>query len=271
MTTDTLELNLDDAVDIAVDIAHEAGRLTLDAFRTVQEVRSKQTDVDLVTQTDIDSESLISTRLGSHFPTHGFLFEEGTEKDCAESGARWIVDPLDGTVNFAHGHPFFCISIALQHKEELVIGVIHAPVLGVTWTARRGGGAFRNKAPAQVTPTPTLDAVLCASGFPYDRRTSADNNTAEWSAVIRHAQGVRRCGSAALDLAMIADGTFGGFWEKRLNPWDIAAGVLIIEEAGGKVTDLSGGPVPPWPNTIVASNGLVQDELLRVLQEVDKP
>lgn len=263
--TDLTSGTLDELVSVAVGIAHEAGRLTLETFRKAPDVRSKRTDVDLVTQTDFDSESLIASRLTERFPDHGLLFEEGTEKEVTESGALWIVDPLDGTVNFAHGHPFYCISMSLQLEGEVVVGVTYAPVLDVTWTARRSGGAFRNGSSVRVTTTPALESSFCASGFPYDRRTAEDNNAAEWCAMIRRAQAVRRCGAAAIDLAMVADGTFDGFWEKRLKPWDLAAGTLLVQEAGGRVTDVEEGPVPPWPEVIVATNGLIHNELLDVL------
>jgi len=260
------EGELDRALDLGVAIAREAGLLTLHTYRAGPEVRFKRTDVDLVTQTDLDSEALIARRLAQHFPDHGLIAEEGTDRGGPESTALWIVDPLDGTVNFAHGHPFYCVSMALQLDGEVVVGVVHAPVLGLTWTARRGGGAFRNGAPSKVTATTTLDRSLCASGFPYDRRTAADNNLAEWSALTRRAQAVRRCGAAAIDLAMVADGTYDGYWEKRLKPWDVAAGSLIIEEAGGRVTAVDGTAVPPWPEVIVATNGLIHDEMLEALR-----
>lgn len=263
--TDTIEGDLDELVDAAVSIAHEAGQLTLETFRKAPDVRTKRTDVDLVTQTDLDSESLIAARLTERFPDHGLLFEEGTEKAMNESDALWIVDPLDGTVNFAHGHPFYCISMALQLEGEIVVGVTYAPVLDVTWTARRSGGSFRNGSSLRVTTTQALESSFCASGFPYDRRTTEDNNAAEWCTMIRRAQALRRCGAAAIDLAMVADGTFDGFWEKRLKPWDLAAGTLLVNEAGGRVTDVAGMPVPPWPEVIVATNGLIHSELLDVL------
>jgi len=254
-------------LDVGTSIALEAGRLTLATYRQELQIDVKRTDVDLVTQTDLASEELIRQRLKQHFPDHAVLAEEGGASDNeGSSSALWIVDPLDGTTNFAHGHPFYCVSMALQIDGALVVGIIHAPVLGWTWTARLGGGAWRNKAPITVSKAPTLDVALCASGFPYDRRTSDDNNTAEWAAVIRHAQGVRRCGSAAIDLAFIADGTFDGYWEKRLKPWDLAAGALLVTEAGGRVTSIDGEDVPPWPEVIVATNGSFHERLMEVVR-----
>lgn len=250
---------------IAASIAREAGMIALASYRTRFEIEQKRTSIDLVTQTDLASEALIRKRLNQYFPDHGLLAEEGGVTG-PESDSIWIVDPLDGTTNFAHGHPFFCVSMALKTGDTLEIGVIHAPVLGITWTAQQGQGAHRNGARISVSEVESLGSALCASGFPYDRWTNPDNNTAEWSSIVKLAQGVRRCGSAALDLALIADGTYDGYWEKRLNPWDLAAGVLLVEEAGGLATSHEGESVPPWPETIVASNGKFHDEILEVLR-----
>ena len=264
----TQEDKLDLWLDLAIDTARAAGDLIGAAYRRPHQIDRKSSLVDLVTETDLAAEKLIRERLAEETPGFGVLGEEGGVTDgSGDEGerGRWIVDPLDGTTNFAHGHPFYCVSIALELEGRLELGVIHAPTLGLTWWARRGGGCYRNGAGAAVSKISKLTESLCASGFPYDRRTAEDNNSREWAAVIRAAQGVRRCGSAALDLALIADGTYDGFWEKRLNPWDMAAGVVLVEEAGGRVTSLDGAPVPPWPETIVATNGLVHDELRGVL------
>jgi myo-inositol-1(or 4)-monophosphatase len=265
-----LDLDLDKTLEAAVAVAREAGQLTLGAYRSPPTVRYKRTTVDLVTQTDVESEALIQRLLAERFPGHGLLGEEGSGAgSSARDGAAplWIVDPVDGTTNFAHGHPCYCVSIALQLEGELAVGVVHAPVLGLTWAARRGGGATRNGAPIRVSSTPSLDLALCATGFPYDRATSTDNNLTEWGFMLRRVQGLRCCGSAAIDLAFVADGTYDAFWEKRLKPWDVAAGTLIVTEAGGRVTALDGGAsVPPWPEVIVATNGAVHDELARLVR-----
>lgn len=261
------DLDLDATLAAAVAVAREAGELTRRAYRRAPSVRYKSGTVDLVTQTDLESEALIQRLLAERFPGHGLMAEEGAGGGGGGADAVWIVDPIDGTTNFAHGHPFYCVSIALEVRGELAVGVVHAPVLGVTWAARRGGGASRDGAPIAVSSTPTLDLALCASGFPYDRAIAADNNVAEWGFLIRHTQGLRCCGSAAIDLALVADGTYDAYWEKRLKPWDMAAGALIVTEAGGRVTALDGdGPVPPWPEVIVATNGHVHDELRRLVR-----
>jgi len=255
----------EDILRAAVAIAREAGLLILSSYRGTQQVTHKG-EVDLVTATDLASEKLIHTRLGRRFAHHGILAEEGGSSGAADASARWLVDPLDGTTNFAHGHPFFAVSMALEAEGQLWVGVVHAPVLGLTWAASRGGGARRNGAVMQVSKTASLVGSLVASGFPYDRRETADDNTSEWSKVIKEVQGGRRCGSAAIDLALLADGTYDGYWEKRLNPWDVAAGALLVTEAGGRVEALDGSAVPPYPETIVATNGLVHDELLALLR-----
>lgn len=264
----TVTIDLDRAQKVAESIAREVGHLTTVSFRRSHEIKRKASEVDLVTEVDLAAEELITRRLGQSFPDHGLVAEEGSEAEPSGGvDALWIVDPLDGTTNYAHGHPFYCVSLALEVAGELVVGVIHAPVLGLTWSAQRRGGATRNGRPCEVSSAERLVDGLCASGFPYDRHSSEDNNTREWAAIVRRARGVRRCGSAAIDLALIADGTYSGYWEKRLNPWDMAAGVLLVEEAGGKVSSLSGAPVPPWPATLVASNGRVHEELVEALRE----
>jgi myo-inositol-1(or 4)-monophosphatase len=262
------DLDLDATLATAEAVAREAGELTRRTYRRRPAVRYKSGTVDLVTQTDVEAEALIQRRLAERFPGHGLLAEEGTGA-AGDAEAVWIVDPIDGTTNFAHGHPCYCVSIALALRGALVVGVVHAPALGVTWAARRGGGATRDGEPVRVSTTPTLGLALCASGFPYDRASAADNNVDEWGAMIRHTQGLRCCGSAAIDLALVADGTYDAYWEKRLKPWDVAAGALIVTEAGGRVTALDGdGPVPPWPEVIVATNGHVHDELRSALRQI---
>ncbi len=256
---------LEAALAAAVALAREAGLLLLSSYRGGSGFTLKG-EVDLVTEADLASEALIRRRLGARFPDHAILAEEGGASGSADAPARWVVDPLDGTTNFAHGHPFFSVSIGLEAEGLLQVGVVHAPALGLTWTARRGGGASRSGAPARVSTTASLSGSLVASGFPYDRRSNPDNNATEWARTLRRAQGMRRCGSAALDLALVADGTYDGYWEKRLNPWDVAAGALLVLEAGGRVEGLDGSAVPPWPETLVASNGLVHDELAALLR-----
>jgi len=264
-------MSLDRALEAAMDISREAGTLILGSYRSPEGI-IKKGEVDLVTSADLAAEKLIRRRLTALFPELVVLGEEGGEQgNRTGARGRWHVDPLDGTTNFAHGHPFFAVSIALELEGELVVGVVHAPAIGLTYGASKGSGATRNGSPISVSTTESLDDSLCASGFPYDRRRTEDDNTREWTAVMKRCQGVRRCGAAALDLALVAEGTYDGFWEKRLNSWDMAAGIVLIREAGGLVTGLDGSDVPPWPPMIVASNGIVHDELRDVVASVSLP
>ena len=258
-------MNDSDALEIAASIAREAGKLILSSYRTKQTIDHKKNVVDLVTETDFASEALIRRRLMQHFPDFGIIAEEGEAIRPDSEIGTWIVDPLDGTVNFAHGHPIFCVSIALQCEDLLRAGVVHAPFLGLTWQACRGKGATRNGEPIRVSTTDAMINALCTSGFPYDRHSNEDDNLIEWGRMLKKAQGGRRCGSAAIDLCFIADGTYDANWEKRLAPWDMAAGALIVEEAGGRVTSIDGSPVPPWPEVIVATNGKLHDLLIETI------
>jgi myo-inositol-1(or 4)-monophosphatase len=258
--------DIDRTLETARVIALEAGAMALASYRLRPDIRLKG-DADIVTLVDLECEALIRRRIHESFRQDRLVAEEGGASGPEAAGTpTWHIDPLDGTINYAHGHPMFSVSIALVVEAEIVLGVVHAPVLGITWTARRGGGARRNGVPVRVSTTASLSDALCASGFPHNRRTHSDDNTAEWSAMVKRSQENRRCGSAAIDLAFVADGTYDGYWEKRLNSWDLAAGVLLVREAGGRVEDIDGRPIPPWPAEIVASNGRVHDELLAVLR-----
>jgi myo-inositol-1(or 4)-monophosphatase len=213
-------------------------------------------------------------RLEAHFPDHGILAEEG---GGAENGRNspylWHIDPLDGTNNFAHGFPVFCVSIALYESGRPLIGVIYDPVREECFSAVSGQGAYLTSAgkvtKLQVSSTENLLNSLLATGFPYDRHTSPQNNVAQLSAFLNEAQGVRRPGAAALDLAYVAAGRLDGYWEFKLSTWDVAAGILLVQEAGGCVTDVNGRP-PEMAGklALVASNGLIQEEMLAVLTAV---
>ena len=164
----------------------------------------------------------------------------------------WYVDPIDGTTNFVHGHFFFAASIALYRGLEGIVGVVHAPALGVTWKAARGAGAYRNEVRCQVSSRAKLEEAVCATGFPYDRWTNPDNNHAELAAFLERCRGVRRCGSAAIDLCLVADGTYDVYWEKALNAWDMCAGALLVEEAGGRLSGYEGEPADPRAGRLIA-------------------
>ena len=253
-----------DYLDLARSIAQEAAEHALSGFRTGTEIQKKGR-IDLVTKYDVECENMIRDRLSRAVPRHRIV---GEEKEAVGSGDLvWYVDPIDGTTNFAHGHPFFCTSIGLFYKDVPLVGVIAAPALAVTWWGAKDAGAWRNEERCTVTPTDTLLDALGATGFAYNRWTTTDDNLAEYGAFLKSSQGVRRCGAAALDLACVADGTFDLYWEQGLSPWDVAAGVLLVREAGGRVSDYVGGEVDVRLGQVVATNGPLHDATLRLLGE----
>jgi myo-inositol-1(or 4)-monophosphatase len=252
---------------VAVDAAHAAGRLLRDALVGARRITYKGTPTNLVTEMDSRAEAMIVDTLRAAFPDDAVLAEErGAEG--GRSGRRWIIDPLDGTTNYAHGVPAFAVSIALETAGRVDLGVLYEPNLDEMFVAERGGGATMNDVRLAVSATTTLDASLLTTGFPYDVRECADNNLAEYAAFSLRSRGVRRWGSAVIDLAYIAAGRFDGYWELRLMPWDVAAGALVVEEAGGRVSNIEGGPMDVNTPTLVATNGRVHDEMLAVLAQV---
>ncbi|MBP1658973.1 MAG: monophosphatase [Candidatus Aminicenantes bacterium] len=220
--------------------------------------------VDLVTPFDLGAQEIVVGRLAAAFPTHGFLAEEGVAR-AGTSDCRWIIDPLDGTTNFAHGFPVFSVSAALECEGRLAVGLVYDPMRDEMFRAEAGRGAFLNGAPVRVSAVAELGRSLLATGFPYDVRLSPVNNLDHWARFIVRAQAIRRCGSAALDLSYVACGRFDGFWELKLKPWDVAAGALIVREAGGRVTDFAGRPFALDAPGVVATNGLVHRDILDVL------
>lgn len=250
---------------IAESIANEAGALALSGFRKGTEIELKG-EIDLVTRYDRDCEALIRTRLAASFPDHRIVGEEGDPQ--GEGDLVWYVDPIDGTTNFAHGLPFFCVSIGLFRHSLPLASAIAAPALGITWSAHAGGGARRNGAPCRVRQSTQLRDALLATGFAYDRWNAIDDNLAEHDRFVKSTRGVRRCGAAALDLAFVADGTFDGYWEQNLKAWDVAAGLVLLAEAGGTVTDYVGEPTTPEAGQVVAGSREIHAEILRVLAEV---
>lgn len=252
-------------LEAAKAAAREAGRLLRENVDKRGEIMFKGA-VDLVTHFDRKSQEMIFRRLSAAFPGHGFLAEEGLSLP-GTSGCRWIIDPIDGTTNFAHTFPIFCVSIALEQKGEVVVGVVYDPMRDELFEAVRGRGAFLNGARVRVSDIPELGKALLATGFPYDVRTSSFNNVREFNAFIVRAQAVRRCGSAALDLCYVACGRFDGFWELKLKPWDVAAGALIVEEAEGRVSDFEGRTFDPFNQRALASNGLIHEEMRAVLKD----
>ncbi len=253
-------------VQIAVEAAHAAGAIITEALGDgpppLSSVRHKG-EIDLVTRTDLASEACIVDILTRHTPDIPVLAEEGSSGEGAST--RWIVDPLDGTTNFVHGFPAFAVVIALQHEGELISGCIYDPLRQHTYTAERGGGAMCNGQRLAVSRTTALPDALLLTGFPYDRWQQAEAYLKVVQAFMERCQGIRRAGAAALDLAHIAAGRADGMWEFGLSTWDIAAGKLLIEEAGGTVTDMCGAPLDLNRPRLLASNGLIQQQMEAVL------
>ena len=254
-----------DVISPAAQIAREAGALLMEYFRQRVKIEYKG-DADLVTIADRTSEGLIRERLHEHWPSHDILGEEGGLQDTG-SDYRWYVDPLDGTTNFAHGFPVFCVSMALEYRGKRIAGVIYDPTRDELFVAEQGGGAFLNGERIRVSKTANLAECLVATGFPSHKRHQ-NPNIFFYHQITLRTHGVRRAGSAALDLCYVACGRFDGFWEFNLNPWDTAAGVLIVEEAGGRVTNFSGNLFELTSRETVASNGLVHDSLLAEFDKI---
>ena len=251
---------------VAHAAAARAGALLRARYRERQEVSFKGA-VDLVTATDREAEALIVDALTAAFPEHGIVGEESGARPSRD-GHTWYIDPLDGTTNFAHGYPHFAVSMGLVRGEEAVFGLVYDPVREELFTAARGVGARLNGAPIAVSETRLLDRALLGTGFPYDRRAHADFYLAFWHEAMQCAQGVRRTGSAALDLCWLACGRLDAFWEWKLRSWDTAAARLVVEEAGGRVTDFAGGPHHLDGDETAASNTLLHDGLVRMLADV---
>ena len=252
-------------LDAAIEIAQEAGAVLREEMERPPTIAYKG-DFDLVTQADQRSEQIIVRRLRERFPQHAVAAEEGTGQETG-SDYRWHVDPLDGTTNFAHGYPCFCVSMALARRNELLLGVIYNPIYQELFAAARGEGATFNGKKIHCSKIDALKSSLLCTGFPNHKRLANPNIHYYWDFTLR-SHGVRRDGSAALDLAYVAMGRFDSFWEFGLNPWDTAAGVVLVEEAGGKITDLQGRPYVLGGPSILASNGFIHDEMVKVAAEV---
>ena len=249
---------------VAIAAAKKAAVIHKKYYRNIRSVKFKGTSNNLVTKVDVASERVIISTIKRTFPSHGFICEEnGTEN--VDNEYRWIIDPLDGTVNYAHGFPLFCVSIALQKNGVTQLGVVYAPVLDELFTAELGKGAKLNGRKAGVSKAKTLEHSLLATGFPYSLKTDPKDMLKHFNKYCMKAQAVRRGGSAALDLCYVGCGIYDGCFEQGLYPWDTAAAVLFIEEAGGKVTDYSGKRFNVFDKTILASNGHIQKEMLKVL------
>jgi len=251
-------------LNFATDIAREAGNLLVQKLGTAK-VTTKG-DINLVTEADIAAENLIIDRIRSYHPQHGILAEESGEAVLKgkPSEWKWIIDPLDGTSNYAHGYPCFCVSIALERAGQLEIGVVYDPMRDEMFAAERGRGATLNDRKIRVSTVEQLSGAMLCTGFPYNVRERPDF-ARDFTNFTMNAQAVRRDGSAALDLAYVACGRFDGFWEDGLSPWDIAAGTLLISEARGRITNFNDQPLDIYNEQVLASNGLIHDAMMKVL------
>ncbi len=258
------KIEMDKIEQVAVRGARAAGRIHLRRL-TGSTVSRKSNPIDLVTEADRESEAAIIETIHRVFPTHAVLAEE-SGATAHESDHRWIVDPLDGTTNYAHKFPAFCVSIAYERRGRVEFGLVFDALHKECFTARRGKGSKLNGRPIRVSSAGTLGASLLTTGFPYDRRERRRFYLCFWEEFMRRVQGVRRSGAAALDLCYLACGRIDGFWEFGLKAWDVAAGSLLIQEAGGRVTNMDGTPLDLTAGNILATNGRIHDEMMEVIR-----
>lgn len=257
-------MSWDKYLEAAKEAAWRAGRMLKKNIDASREVSFKGI-IDLVTNFDNQSQRMILKHLSTIFPDHGFLAEEGLS-ETKGSEFQWIIDPLDGTTNYAHRFPVFTVSIALEAKGKVVVGVVYDPMRGETFWTAKGEGAFLNGREIRVSSIDDLNKGLLATGFPYDIRVSEANNIVHFNNFLTRAQALRRCGSAAMDLCYVACGRFDGFWELKLKPWDMAAGALMVQEAGGRVSGFQNEEFSLSRSEILASNGLIHQQMVEVLK-----
>ncbi len=255
----------DTLISVATDAARQAGAVLAECTRSGFRIEHKQT-INLVTDADRQAEQRIIDIIHDSFPTHCVLAEERGMTEQSRSRYKWVIDPLDGTTNFAHGFPAYCVSIGVECDGRGIMGVVYDPTRDELFTAQLDRGAFLNGTPVSVSTTDHLDRALLVTGFAYDIRETANNNLNHFVRFALKVQGLRRTGTAALDLCYVAAGRFDGFWEVALNPWDMAAGAVILREAGGTVTDFKGAPHSIYGRELVASNGHIHQAMLDVLQ-----
>lgn len=254
-------------LNFVIQTARDAGRILAERLgRSVQ--ISRKGDIDLVTESDLASEKLIIERIRTYYPRHAILAEESGEavfEGSTESEWKWIIDPLDGTTNYSHGYPCFCVSIGVERRGKMELGVVYDPMREEVFAAERGQGATLNERRIRVSAIDELNRAMLCTGFPYDVR-ERPHFARHFSNFTMKAQAVRRDGSAAIDLAYVACGRFDGFWEDGLNAWDVAAGVLLIEEAGGKVSNFQGAELDIYTPQVLCSNALIHEDMIRVLE-----
>ncbi len=254
-----------EAVKVAVEAARAAGKIQSERVDDIRDISEKGgVRGDVVTEVDLLCEKEIIDRIKKNFPDHAILAEEsGSTQGDAKN--KWVIDPLDGTLNYSHGFPCYCVSIGLEHEGELVVGVIYNPNLDEMFVAEKGQGAMLNGRPIKVSSTDTLEKSLLVTGFTPKIVGSEDDNLDHFCNLMKSCQAVRRPGSAAMDFCYTAMGRFDGFWEAHLSPWDMAAGVLIVREAGGTVTAFDGGPFSIYDHNVLATNGYVHQEMVNIL------
>ncbi|RPI14406.1 MAG: inositol monophosphatase [Ignavibacteriae bacterium] len=254
--------------EVLFEAAEEAGKIITESYNTVFRIGRKKEYNDLVTEVDHKSEKKIIEVIHKHFPEHNVLSEECGDLNMT-SDYVWIVDPIDGTVNYAHALPIFAVSIALEIKKEIVLGVVYNPVLNEKFHAEKGKGAYLNELQISVSKIEKLRDSLLVTGFPYLARENTGNCIDHFNNFIKEGLPIRRLGSAALDMCYVACGRFDGFWEVALNPWDMAAGYLILEEAGGKLSNFKGEEFSIYKKQLLASNGMIHEEMMEVLGKVE--
>ncbi|MFC2135044.1 inositol monophosphatase family protein [Bacteroidota bacterium] len=249
-------------------IALEAGNIIRDGFGRQFSVEYKTNSSNLVTEIDKKAENAIINFITTEYSGHNIIAEESGEQQ-SDSEYTWVIDPLDGTTNFAHGLPIFSVSIGIQKKGQTIIGVIYDVMNNVMYSAEKGNGAYRDNQKINVGKNSSLEESLLVTGFPYNIKENPDDVIKKFNDFLLEARAVRRLGSAAIDFCYVASGVFDGFWEVHLSPWDVCAGALIVEEAGGKVTDFAGESVSIHSKQYLASNGRIHDEMMKVLNRSD--
>lgn len=250
-----------------INISKEAGQLIKDKFGQNLDIEFKTNELNLVTEADKDSEKLIIEFIKKKYPSHGMLAEEGSEFNTYAE-YLWVIDPLDGTTNFAHGLPIFSVSIGLQKNGKTIAGVVYDINQNIIYAAEIGAGARANDRKVEVSSNSNLAHSMLVTGFPYDVRENPDKAFERFIVMIKSSRAVRRLGSAAIDFCYVANGVFDGFWEVHLHPWDICAGKLIVEEAGGLVTDFDGNKIDIYSKRILCSNGKIQNAMIQKLMNV---
>ncbi len=253
-------------IEDIISIAREAGEIIRNGFGTDFNIEYKTNESNLVTEIDKASEKLITEFIKKKYPTHGILAEEGGETRNT-SEYVWVVDPLDGTTNFAHGLPIFSVSIGVQKDNKTIAGTVYDVMNNIVYSSESGSGAFANDRKLSVSKNGNLSHAVLVTGFPYNIYENPETALEKFAALIKASRAVRRLGSAAIDLCYVARGVFDGFWEVQLNPWDMCAGKLIVEEAGGVVTDFAGNEINIFTKKILASNGFVHKEMMKILNE----